>query len=120
MSYWAPKPLRPTLNEGLFKFDHPDVTISGGTAIERQRRADGTPITTGNQTIFRPQDTKLTLNDADIRTSQVMKGKNSGKDYPEVDAGQQTDSVADPDERLRKSREVVKAYMKAHGFDEMC
>ena len=118
MSYWAPKPLRPIVTDGLFKFDHPDINVTAGTAIERQRRMDGTPITVGNKTPFQPYEPKLTLRDSDIQTSQVRKGKNS-ETAPEVDAGAVTDS-ADPEERLRKSREVVKGYMKSHGFDEVC
>lgn len=101
MSYWAPKPLRPAINQGLFQFYHPEVNITKGTSIERQRRVDGTPITTGNRTIFSPQDAKLTLTKG---TTKVASHCMEDPNY-------------DPATRLQKSREVLKAYMKDNGFE---
>lgn len=57
MSNWNPKPKRPQDPNPLFKMDErEEYVVKGLTPIERQRRADGTPHTTGNRTRLVPAE----------------------------------------------------------------
>ena len=52
---------RPTDPDPLFKMVDEPVVAKSLTPLERQRRKDGSPITTGNPTSLRPPDTQIYL-----------------------------------------------------------
>jgi len=112
MSNWAPKPLRPTLNEGIFQWEEKPVVIKGLDAMQQQRRADGTPLTTLGPKCAEPPRIKLTLRNEDI----VAKGSLAANiRTPEVDAESAEDSPKDPEARLEKTRKSVSSYLVAKG-----
>lgn len=112
MSNWAPKPLRPTLNEGIFKFETPEARVKYPSPIERQRQLDGSPHTVIAKSALRPPDVKLTLNADDVSSrSTVVKGSM----VEEVDQGKPSDSAADPAELITKATGVVSSYLLSKG-----
>lgn len=67
MSNQSPKPLRPTLNQGIFVWSEPEPVQKSFSPIREQRIKDGTPLTTqgayrGTAPHLRPAGPKLTLN----------------------------------------------------------
>lgn len=111
MSHWAPKPLRPTLNEGIFQWEEKPVVVKGLDAMQQQRRIDGTPPTTLGPKCAEPPRIKLTLRNEDI----VAKGSLAAKIKPETDKVLNEDSGADPEARLEKTRKSMTSYLMSKG-----
>ncbi len=111
MTHWAPKPLRPTLNEGIFQWEEKPVVVKGLSAMQQQRRLDGTPLTTLGPKCAEPPRIPLTLRNEDI----VAKGSLAANIKPETDRVLNEDSGSDPEARLEKTRKSVSSYLVAKG-----
>lgn len=75
---WAPKPLRSTLNEGVFAFDETYAVVRKSvSAIEYQRAKDGTPITAHGPTALRAAGPDLVL-----RSDLVKSGASTAVSAP--------------------------------------
>lgn len=85
MSNWSPKPLRSTMNQGLFQWSDPLPVEKSISPIRRQRAKDGSPVTIqgayhGTAPHLRPEGPKLTLRGLEATPEPVQKSM-----APEID-----------------------------------
>jgi len=75
---------RPKSENPLFVMYEPEIFSKSKSGIERQRDADGTPITGGGRYRLSPPDIELTLNPALIKSSLAaeIKPKKSEEENP--------------------------------------
>lgn len=72
-SHWNPKPLRPAAVNPLFKMEEGEVVVKGLNPMQRQRLADGSPITRTSPSALRPADPELILRPELLKGSLVEK-----------------------------------------------
>lgn len=86
MSNWSPVPRRPLLNEGMFKFDEEVQVVKKSISdIERQRSADGTPITRTPPSALVPAGQALVLESVNKSLEDEKKNKAEKKAKNKID-----------------------------------
>ena len=107
MTWWSPKPLRGVSHtNSLFQLVEPETVVKGLSAIERQRKEDGTHITRHPPSALRPPDAVLSLKDDLInKGSMVARFENK---FPKNSTPRQ-----DPAEPLG----VIKSYLAQKAQD---
>lgn len=95
-TYWNPKPMRPQSDNPLFVMVESELVVKGLSPMQRQRLADGTPMTVSGPTALRPADPTLVL-----KGSLVEKLEEGGK-------GKHDEVVQDPVDPLG----VIKSFLE--------
>lgn len=107
MTWWHPKPLRPSADNPLFEMYERPIVVKGTPPIVRQRQMDGTPMTRTAATALRPADPELT-----VRKDLI----NKGSYVEQVEAKESRYKF--PDQDPAEPLGVLKAYMAYNRDDK--
>jgi hypothetical protein len=110
---WHPQPL--TEERKLSFIDEGPIVVKALNPMQKQRALDGTPVTRGNITVFKPEETTLYLK-PELQKGSLVENVGGRKITPDVDPPLLNCSAvikaflaARPAEQVAKSQETSKA-----------